>query len=175
LRDDEGRPFGIIWTGESKFYTKPYAELVAEVISSNEPTLFKNFILTIGMVSNHGNWFTSDNPNKEMKVLADSYDWLIFLTDRGIQEFITNLLLEPSNRYQSIRKAFLSSYQGDGRNQFTKVAMNYEAHIALLNFFKGNSPGIEHWFNIITPRDSTLGDLRSQLESLASKNWRLAQ
>ena len=43
-------------------------------------------------MSNHGNWFTSGNQNKEMKVLAQSYDWLLFLTDDGLAQFITDLL-----------------------------------------------------------------------------------
>lgn len=34
------------------------------------------FILTIGVVSNHGNWFTADDLNKELLVLKQSYDWL---------------------------------------------------------------------------------------------------
>jgi hypothetical protein len=50
-----------------------------EVIYSNDKELLRRFILTVGVVSNHGNWFTSENPNKELKVLAQSYDWLLFL------------------------------------------------------------------------------------------------
>jgi hypothetical protein len=38
-----------------------------EVILSDDKELLRRFILTVGVVSNHGNWFTSDNPNKEIE------------------------------------------------------------------------------------------------------------
>ena len=45
--------------------SKPYHELLEEVINSNDPNLLRNFILTVGVVSNHGNWFTAEDHNKE--------------------------------------------------------------------------------------------------------------
>ena len=41
--------------------------------------MLQKFILTVGVVSNHGNWFTAEDHNKELKVLAQSYDWLMFI------------------------------------------------------------------------------------------------
>ncbi|MGD1715830.1 hypothetical protein [Dapis sp. BLCC M172] len=73
-------------------------------------TNLTNFILTIGIASNHGNWFTSDNPNKELLVLKNSYDWLLFLTDEGLAKFVRELILEPLPEFESVQKAFLASY-----------------------------------------------------------------
>ena len=88
----------------------------------NDLDLLKCFILTVGIVSNHGNWFTSENHNKELKVLAQSYNWLLFLTDEGLSEFADHLLLNPKRRREPAQKAFIKSYGKDkSGNSFTKV------------------------------------------------------
>ncbi len=164
---------GLIYRSNHSIYSKPYAELIAEVIASDDGELLRDFILTVGVVSNHGNWFTSDNHNKELKVLAQSYDWLIFLTDGGLSEFITELLLKPAPLLEPARRAFLASYTAaKTRNQFTKVQMNYEADQVLQAYFRDNRDGILDWFNVITPADGTMGNLRSQVGQLRDKDWR---
>jgi hypothetical protein len=169
IRDPEGTLYGTMFR-KGNFYTRPYSEMIAEVISSNDPSIYKDFILTIGVVSNHGNWFTSGNQNKELRVLAQSYDWLIFLHDKGMLEFYTDLLSKPSRQYTPVREAFLASYEeGRSGNRFTKVKMEYGAHLALLEYFKTNREKIANWFNIITPKGVTLSDLQNQLKALADK------
>lgn len=81
LRIGTGELRGLIYMPDGSPYSKPYGELVAEVVASHNPDLLRDFVLTVGIVSNHGNWFTSKDHNKELKVLAQSYDWLLFLTD----------------------------------------------------------------------------------------------
>jgi hypothetical protein len=81
IRLPSGELQGLIYKSDNQIYIKPYIELVKEIVESNDKDLLRDFILTIGVVSNHGNWFTSNNHNKELKVLAQSYDWLLFLTD----------------------------------------------------------------------------------------------
>ena len=143
-----------------------------EIIYSNDEELLRRFILTVGVVSNHGNWFTSDHPNKELKVLAQSYDWLIFLTDKGLSEFIDNLLFNPTAEYKLIRDTFLSSYlEGKKKNEFTKVQMNIEADRLLLKYFESNIQNIESWFNIISPKNKSLETLKNELNELKNKNW----
>jgi hypothetical protein len=145
---------------------------VEEIIYSDNAELLRRFVLTVGMVSNHGNWFTAANQNKELKVLAQSYDWLLFLTDKGLSDFIEQLLLRPNPEYACIKDSFTASYNEDKvKNQFTKVQMNLEADTALQTFFKKNQSTIESWFNIIAPKESGLEDLKKQLFELQSKNW----
>jgi hypothetical protein len=128
--------------------------------------------LTVGVVSNHGNWFTSDNQNKELKVLAQSYDWLLFLTDKGLSQFIKKLLYKPAKKYKPIREAFLSSYTKEKKkNQFTKVQMNIDADRLLLDYFSKNIKTIEGWFNVISPRKKNLSALKDELRELKDKNW----
>lgn len=110
IRTASGELRGLIYRADETIYSRPYAELIAEIVDSDEPELLRDFILTVGVVSNHGNWFTSENHNKELKVLAQSYDWLIFLTDEGLAEFITKLLLAPAPLLKPARAAFLASY-----------------------------------------------------------------
>jgi len=154
-------------------HSAPYHQLLEKVINSSDTHLLRNFVLTIGIVSNHGNWFTAEDHNKELKVLAQSYDWLIFLTDAGITEFIEEVIFNPPSEYQGIRDAFLTSYAPDKKkNQFTKVQMNIQAHRQLLNYFVANVHRIEKWFNVIAPTNGGLEQIRHEIQTLQSKNWR---
>ncbi|KIE18037.1 hypothetical protein DS62_04085, partial [Smithella sp. SC_K08D17] len=84
IRLTNGSMGGLIQKRDGSFRHGDYYNLMAEIIASDDSELLSRFILTVGVVSNHGNWFTSENHNKELKVLAQSYDWLLFLTDTGI-------------------------------------------------------------------------------------------
>ena len=173
IRTASGELRGLIYTSNKLPYSKPHAELLSEVIASNDAKLIRDFILTVGVVSNHGNWFTSDNHNKELKVLAQSYDWLIFLTDAGLSEFITELLLDPAPLLKPARDAFLASYTAEKKkNQFTKVQMDYKADQVLQAYFRDNELRIEGWFNIISPVRSTVRKLQAELSQLRDKDWR---
>lgn len=166
----DGQRYGLIFTGE-KTTIKPYEQLLDEVIHDEKP--LDKFILSIGVVSNHGNWFTSENKNKEMKVLANAYDWLLFLTDAGLAEFVTTLLLKPKPKYRVVRDAFISSYEeGKKANVFTKTKIDKKAHDALCDYFSENINAIEEWFNVISPEKHEIGSLKQALNILKDKNWR---
>ncbi len=172
IRTESGEMHGIIYKSDNTFYIKPYNDLMEEIIYSKDAELLRRFILTIGVVSNHGNWFTSENHNKELKVLAQSYDWLLFLTDNGLSEFIEKLIMKPSKQFERIREAFISSYsKKKKKNQFTKVQMNIEADRILLDYFSNNLRAVENWFNIISPKKKNLTILKDELKELKSKNW----
>lgn len=173
LRTASGERRGLVYKENGTIiYSKDFFELMAEIIASNDAELLRDFVLTVGVVSNHGNWFTSENHNKELKVLAQSYDWLIFLTDEGLAEFITQLLLEPEPLLEPAKNAFLASYSADKtKNQFTKVQMDYRADQVLQKYFKDNAPRIEKWFNVIAPVKGTMKTLEGELAQLRDKNW----
>jgi hypothetical protein len=172
IRYSDGSPGGIIQKADGTFLIKDYYSLLQEIINSNDTHVLNNFILTVGVISNHGNWFTAENQNKELKVLAQSYDWLVFLTDNGIGEFITDLLIQPKKQNKAIKEAFDKSYsENKNGNVFTKVKINYDADIALMNYFKTNKKKIESWFNIIAPKDKTISDLENELILLSKKDW----
>ncbi len=134
--------------------------------------MLKDFVLTVGIVSNHGNWFATDDQNKELKVLSQSYDWLLFLTDDGIGEFAHALLLAPRGTRKAVREAFVGSYgQGPRRNVFTKVQMSLDADLALQDYFRRNIRKIDKWFNVVSPRGRRLVALRRELKTLAAKDW----
>jgi hypothetical protein len=173
VRTASGELKGLIFRGGQTIYSKPYVDLINEIVASDDPTLLTDFVLTVGVVSNHGNWFTSDNHNKELKVLAQSYDWLLFLSDDGLAEFITELLLNPVPLLKPAKDAFLASYKARKRkNRFTKVQMDYKADQVLLSYFSTNISRIETWFNIITPKHGDITQLKTELSKLRSKDWR---
>jgi len=172
IRTDSGEKYGIIYRSNNKPYIKPYVDLMDEIIYSDDSDLLKKFILTVGVVSNHGNWFTAENHNKELKVLAQSYDWLIFLSDNGLAQFIDDLLLNPQDDYKKVQEAFKKSYTANKkRNVFTKVKMDFEADTILVKYFTDKLTEIENWFNIITPEEKSITDLKNELIELRSKNW----
>ena len=112
-------------------------QLLEETIKSNDPAMLRDFILTVGVVSNHGNWFTEEDHNKELKVLAQSYDWLLFLTDQGLAEFVSELLLNPTPELADARTAFLQSYgPAASGNRFTKVKIDVKADVVLRRLFR---------------------------------------
>jgi hypothetical protein len=182
IRSESGEMQGIIYKSDGSYIIKPYVILMEEVISSSDKELLRKFILTIGVVSNHGNWikktadgdlsFSEENFQKELMVLAQSYDWLLFLTDKGLSDFIDKLLLHPIPELQFLRDTFLSSYtEGKKKNQFTKVQMNIEADRILLKYFSNNLPTVESWFNVISPSQKSLTILKDELDELKNKNW----
>ena len=134
--------------------------------------MVRDFILTVGVVSNHGNWFTEEDHNKELKVLAQSYDWLLFLTDQGLAEFVSELLLNPTPELADARAAFLQSYgPAASGNRFTKVKMDVRADVVLRHYFAAHAKKIESWFNIIAPDGQSLKKLREELKILNGKDW----
>ena len=172
IRLRDGVLGGVVHRADGTLYHQPYAQLMEEVIASNDAALLRDFVLTVGVVSNHGNWFTAEDHNKELKVLAQSYDWLLFLTDHGLAEFVSELLLDPTPELLPVREAFLASYGPQaGGNRFTKVKMDARADIVLRNYFSANAQKIEAWFNIITPKRRTLETLKSELAVLNAKDW----
>lgn len=173
FRSSKGKMMGIIEDSNGKMIIKPHSELMEEIVYSDNSSLLREFILTVGVVSNHGNWFTAQNQNKEMKVLSQSYDWLLFLTDKGLAEFIERLLLNPKAKYKAVRDAFSSSYTATKKkNQFTKVQMNLVADGVLLEFFREHLKEIEGWFNVISPTDKSIKQLKNELNELKNKNWK---
>lgn len=174
IRLTDGSMGGLIQKRDGSFRHGDYYELMAEVIASDDPELLSQFILTVGVVSNHGNWFDhkSQNHNKELKVLAQSYDWLLFLTDAGVAQFIDELLFHPTEGLSAARDAFLASYTGKkGVNQFTKKQLSLAADAALQSYFNSRKKVIAGWFNIIAPAEKGLDVLKEELDTLKNKNW----
>ncbi|CAD6493023.1 MAG: hypothetical protein DIAAKJNI_00430 [Candidatus Argoarchaeum ethanivorans] len=172
MRLEGGELYGIIYQNNEVLYSKPYPELLEEVINSDNPDLLRYFIMTIGVVSNHGNWFTAEDHNKELKVLAQSYDWLLFLTDEGLTEFIEEVIFNPTEKYKNIKDAFTASYTTNKKkNQFTKVQMNMQADAELLEYFRSNIERIESWFNVIAPKNNNLTQLKTEIHILQEKEW----
>jgi hypothetical protein len=172
IRLRDGSMGGVIHHADGRLHHGPYQKLLREVIDSNDPALLTQFILTVGVVSNHGNWFTAENHNKELKVLAQSYDWLIFLSDLGLAEFINELLLQPKAQLKPARDAFLASYPTGKGNRFTKKTMDVEADIVLKKYFQENEARVDSWFNVISPASGSLGLLQKELLTLHQKDWR---
>ena len=170
VRSRSGQIQGIIEDTDGNFRLAPYHRLLREAIDAESLADFPGFMLTVGVVSNHGNWFTSDNYNKELHVLAQSYDWLLFLTDKGLHQFIKNILISPGPGLEPAREAFLNSYSGkSGKNRFTKVNMDISADESLRKFFEEHSYEIDSWFNVIAPKNMSITELKRDLRTLRSK------
>ena len=172
VRMRDGTTYGVLQTDTGQLRYEPYNDFLHQIIESNDRGLLEDFTLTIGVVSNHGNWFTAEDHNKELKVLADSYDWLLFLSDTGLAQFVRSLILEPDEQHEAVSTAFHQSYDGNrGGNRFTKVRMDLRADLALRDYFDRNASKVEGWFNVISPADASIDKLKYHLDMLASKDW----
>lgn len=131
-----------------------YYKFLRDAIDGKKLDSLVNVVLSVGVVSNHGNWFTHETKNKEMKVLAQSYDWLIFLTDSALAQFIQDILMGKDPKLQATRDAFKHSFgERSGKTSFTKVTINADADRELTEYFKRTQPWDE-WFNVIAPAPS---------------------
>lgn len=172
VRTGDGSYKGIIFIGGNT-YIDDYDTIVNRIIYDQKPSLPEGFTLSIGVVSNHGNWFTAENQNKELRVLAGAYDWLLFLTDSGLAEFIETLILNPEDKYIAVQNAFKESYkEGKKINIFTKSQIDFHAHIALSKYFSIHRKDILGWFNVISPKGKTLPTLFDELSRLRNKSER---
>lgn len=167
LRLRSGHFQGVIERSDGTFRSGPYEKVVRQVIDSASAADSAGFILTIGVVSNHGNWFTAENANKELRVLAQSYDWLLFLTDDGLCQFVDRFV--RGDEMPAAYEAFRRSYPPSSGNRFTKVRMDVDADAELRSYFNEHRADVESWFNVIAPSRGSLAALRSDLHSLASK------
>lgn len=168
-----GKVQGVLDRGNGQLRTGDYDTLLRQMIDGKDKEMLRHFILTVGVVSNHGNWFTAEDHNKELKVLAHSYDWLLFLTDTGLCQFIDKLLLHPVAELKPARDAFLASYNKDKtENRFTKVKIDVDADKALKRYFDVHEQEVESWFNVIAPRKGTIRQLRADLVKLVDKDWK---
>jgi len=175
FRLQTGKMQGVLDTGGGKLRTGDYDTLLRQIIDGDDREALRHFILTVGVVSNHGNWFTAENQNKELKVLAHSYDWLLFLTDFGLSQFIEKLLRNPVAELKPAKDAFLASYNAEKTgNSFTKVKIEAKADQALKRYFKLHETEVESWFNVIAPGPpvGTLKQLRADMVILAGKDWK---
>lgn len=156
--------------------TGKYAEALYSFIHERPASDLVDFVLTIGVASNHGNWFTADDPNKELRVLKQSYDWLLFLTDAGLAEFVEDVILSKKPEAAVIRNAFDYTYGGGRKkgepNRLTKKVLVHEAHAILEEYFAKHLNRIESdWFTILSPDDTSLAVLKAELHTLIEKNW----
>ena len=176
VRLANGEIFGVIYDGATLLRSGPYRTLLDEIVASSDPRLLRGFVLTVGVVSNHGNWFTSGSHNKELRVLAQSYDWLLFLTDEGLTAFIEETIRSPREDDTAIRQAFLESYGPHRKkNRFTKVQMDFAADRALLRYFKRNAERVSSWLEVVAPENGSLGQLRHTIDLLKTKAWERIQ
>ena len=163
IRNRDGSFSGIIQTSNG-FKIDNYNKLLRQAIETKN---ILDFVLTVGIVSNHGNWFSSDNMNKELKVLSKSYDWLLFLTDEGLTQFIRDLIISPTKKYIAVKNAFLEAYNNDStKKYFTKSVLPLQADEAITHYFSSNLKIIENWFNVISPSQSKISNLKDDLLKL---------
>jgi len=173
VRLADGTMGGVIQARDGTFRHGNYYDLMAEIIDSSDADLLSRFILTVGVVSNHGNFFTAENQNKALRVLGQSYDWLLFLTDFGLAQFIDDLLLNPLKELEAVKKAFNLSYTGEkGVNQLTKSKLSLNADAALQHYFDSRAAEVVSWFKVIAPSGKSLLALRDELNTLKVKNWK---
>ena len=170
VRLQDGSIAGFLERPDGTFVCEEYYSLLEKIMSGDDKQLLKDFTLTVGVVSNHGNWFTAENKNKELEVLSQSYDWLLFLTDEGLAAFINDVLHPRSSRLYGCSKAFHDSYSAKKRgNRFTKSKIDTLANVELTDYFTKRSREITNWFNVITPRTAKITELRSQLFRLVTQ------
>jgi len=167
VRLSDGRVAGVAEYNGNLESFNDYDSFIEKAVLELNAAILKRFILTVGIVSNHGNWFTSNKQNKEIKVLAQSYDWLMFLSDNGLTSFIQNILLSNNSKFEIVKNAFQQSYIKNKKvNKFTKTNIDIDADKILTEYFINNINEIQTWFNIISPKEKNIEILKMMLNKL---------
>jgi hypothetical protein len=164
----DGSVAGLVEEADGTLTTHPdYYGFLRSAIDSRNHEALANVVLTVGVVSNHGNWFTAETQNKEMRVLAQSYDWLLFLTDDALSDFIRTTLQGSGAEFEATRNAFAASHgRSGGTTTFTKVIIDAEADRELTEYFSQTRPW-NQWFTVVSPI-APIVDLQNDLIELAS-------
>jgi len=166
IRLRDGKMAGVVERNGKLECFDDYYALIEKAVLGHEMEMLMNFILTVGIVSNHGNWFTSSDQNKELKVLAQSYDWLLFLSDNGLASFI-HKIINDDDTFQVVKNAFERSYEKNKKiNRFTKTVIDSEADDVLTKYFIDNLMEVESWFNVIAPKKRNIKILNTMLIEL---------
>lgn len=162
-----GSVAALVEAADGSLQTHPdYYQFIRDAIDAGDAQSLLNVVLTIGVVSDHGNWFTATTLNKEMRVLAQSYDWLLFLTDKALAEFIESVLQGTDSAFAATRAAFDATHgRTSGTTTFTKVTIESEADEELSKFFADTKPW-GRWFNVVSPM-APIVDLQNDLLKLA--------
>lgn len=170
FRGIDGRLMGIYPKDDGGYEIQEYQLELDRIINNPDGDFATGLNLSIGIVSNHGNWFTDEKLNKELLVLKSSYDWLLFMSDGAMVKFVTDLLIDTNPKFTAVRNAFTASYAaGKKENVFTKVKIQKNADLALRNYFSENIQEIEKWFTVLQPEHKNIDDLKTTLEKLSKR------
>ena len=173
IRRLDGSMAGVIELPDGSFAIDDYDSLLAKMIRDGDPETLRDIVLTVGVISDHGNWFTRDNQNKETMVLSQSYDWLLFLTDEGLAGFISDAILGNDPTMKVVSEAFMSCYDDAAarKTPFTKSSLPACVDAALTEYFHDNRARIASWFNVLTPESGTVEMLMKELKDLIGVRW----
>ena len=172
IRGYDGTLLGVLPLPDGTYEINEYQNELDSIVANADFKKLEGLIISIGIVSDHGNWFTEQELNKELLVLKSSYDWLLFLSDQAMAQFLTDLIITPIDRYAKVSSAFKESYApGKKQNRFTKVTIDHVADELLTKYFQENLSNIEQfWFTVLQPEGRTIIDLRDTLISLYTKS-----
>lgn len=173
FRRRDGSITGLLEDDEGGIEIGDYHEMLKAICSTHDDAIKRRVVLSVGVVSNHGNWFDKHNdPYKEMRVLSQSYDWLLFLSDAGLSKFIADACSATALN-KTVRKVFRASYSKglDGKknkNAMTKVTIDLAADAELSAYFRSEQKMIKNWFSVISPDGTTLDELEKELTVLSN-------
>lgn len=170
VKTSGGAMKGFVLCAFGKYILDDYFKLMERILIGDLRGLY-GFTLTVGVVSNYGNWFTSDNPDDDIKALQHEYDWLLSISDDGLAKFAGHIL---SDAMPACRAAFTSSCSVNSAtrrkniNTFTKSFIDYDADVELTKYFTDNADEILSWFNVMFPAGGSIDMLKIILRSLAA-------
>ncbi|MEE0690189.1 MAG: hypothetical protein UCJ13_05070 [Bacteroidaceae bacterium] len=165
IRRSDGVQMGVLERDDGTFQIDEYDSMLEHI--TQQRALLDGVVVTVGVISDHGNWFSAQKQNKETKVLAESYDWLLFLTDEGLSEFIKDTLDGGDPSMSECRNAFIASTRKE--QKFTKKELSKKADEELTKYFIKNNDKILQWFNVITPYEGRIENLFEQLIQLSKR------
>lgn len=153
---------GVIEMPDGKTIIDSYEKLWNDLIKKGETEMLRGVIRSIIFLSDHINWYVKGVEKKDLRILKQSYDWTIWIEDKGLAGFVEEFLLTDG----VVRDVFYKNYveRKKGGALFTKNRLDDEVYSILFDFFQKNAKKIkETWLKVLTPKDRTFDDLVKEL------------
>jgi hypothetical protein len=118
------------------------------------------------------NWFPEGVAKKDIKVLVENYDWVIWVEDAALFQFAEDLLFKETRVAEAFQRQH-SSTRKVGERLFSKQSMWIPAHEGLCRYMASNYQEIKKkWFKVLGREKLPIDSLFLELDKLTTRGRR---
>jgi hypothetical protein len=155
---------------DKNFKFQPYESVWEEIIRGR--LVVPGAVRSVVFLGNMVNWFPGGVAKKDIKVLVENYDWVIWVEDAALVQFAEDLLFRKTKVAEAFKRQH-SSNRKLGERLFSKQSMWIPAHEELCSYIASNYQTIKKkWFRVLGREKMATDDLFLELDKLATRGAR---